>query len=192
MNTYNFLNDIFHNPQEPENEQASSFLDISEFVFTDSYFNIENCSPEHPLFFQTEQPSKPEKVHEEAKRTKTANKCNGKSVHNKNVCYNICQKTIKVIKKNNYEEKLNEICERVGIKIEDFKENIFQTKKNLTGFKALSQYLETKSKESQVYKEFMKWFLSEKYLRHALIEGEMKDVKIYIEYKNEVILPLLS
>ena len=72
----------------------------------------------------------------------------GKSVHNKNVCYNICQKTIKVIKKNNYEEKLKEICDQVGVQIERFKEKIFGVKKNLTGFKALSQYLDTKSKES--------------------------------------------
>ena len=30
-----------------------------------------------------------------------------KSSYNKNVCFNICQKTVKVIKKGLYEEKLN-------------------------------------------------------------------------------------
>ena len=33
-----------------------------------------------------------------------------KSSYNKNVCYNICQKTVKVIKKGLYEEKLEELC----------------------------------------------------------------------------------
>ena len=95
----------------------------------------------------------------------------GKSVHNKNVCFNICQKTVKVIKKNLYEERLKEICARVGLKIDDFKDKILRVKKNLTGFKALSQYLDTKSREVEVFREFMKWFLREKYLRHALNEG---------------------
>jgi hypothetical protein len=37
----------------------------------------------------------------------------------------------------------------------------------------------------------MKWFLSEKYLRMAINEGEMKNLRIYIEFKNLEILPLL-
>jgi hypothetical protein len=56
----------------------------------------------------------------------------------------------------------------------------------------LAQYLDKKTPEAKAFAQYMKWFLAEKYLRHALNEGEMKDVKAYIEYKNEVILPLLE
>lgn len=70
------------------------------------------------------------------------------------------------------------------MEVERFRRNIQKIKKDFTGPKALAQYLQKKEAESCVFKEFMRWFLAEKYLRHALIEGEMKDVKAYIEYKN--------
>ena len=99
---------------------------------------------------------------------------------NKNVCYNICQKTIKVIKKGQYDEKVKEICQEMQIESEEFKNNMNRIKKDFTGPKALAQYLSKKTAESKAFAKFMKWFLSEKYLRHALIEGEMKDIKVYI------------
>ena len=37
-----------------------------------------------------------------------------KSIATKNVCFNICQKTVKVIQKQTYSKKLNEICEFYG------------------------------------------------------------------------------
>jgi hypothetical protein len=42
-----------------------------------------------------------------------------------------------------------------------------------------------------VFRDFMKWFLKEKYLRHCL-EGDMNDKQAYIKYKNEVILAILE
>lgn len=65
----------------------------------------------------------------------------GKSVYNKNVCFNICQKTIKVVKKGRYEDQLIEICEEFGISHHEFTKNINKIKKDFTGPKALAQYL---------------------------------------------------
>lgn len=36
----------------------------------------------------------------------------------------------------------------------------------------------------QVFKIFMRWFLEQKYLRHAINEGTMADLKGYVEFKN--------
>lgn len=41
-------------------------------------------------------------------------------------------------------------------------------------------YLEDSNSETRVFSEFMKWFLTEKYLRLAINEGEMKNLKVYI------------
>lgn len=121
-----------------------------------------------------------------------ARKTTFKSSYNKNVCYNICQKTVKMIKKGLYEEKVQELCSHFEIDVEQFKKEVIGRKNEFTGPKALAAFLDEESQESFVLSAFMKWFLSEKYLRLALTEGEMKDVKAYIEYKNQVILPLLG
>lgn len=92
-------------------------------------------------------------------------------MYNKNVCFNICQKTIKVIKKGHYDNILGEICEDFNLDQEEFRININKIKKDFTGPKALARYMDGKTAESKVFGKFMKWFLSEKYLRHALIEG---------------------
>ena len=92
-------------------------------------------------------------------------------MYNKNVCFNICQKTIKVIKKGFYDSVLNEICEEFNVDQEDFRNNISKIRKDFTGPKALARYMDEKSADSKVFGKFMKWFLAEKYLRHALIEG---------------------
>lgn len=104
----------------------------------------------------------------------------------------MCQKTIKVIKKGLFDEELAEMCDKNNIELTAFKNEIVKKKKNFTGPKALSSYLEEQSEESATFAEFMKWFLSEKYLRMAINEGEMKDLKVYIEFKNQFILPLLN
>jgi hypothetical protein len=52
-------------------------------------------------------------------------------------------------------------------------------------------YVEKNTIESRVFRDFMKWFLKEKYLRHCLT-GDMNDKQAYIKYKNEVILAILE
>ena len=69
--------------------------------------------------------------------------------------------------------------------------HIVKEKKNFTGPKALQMYIEQESPLSAVFREFMKWFLKEKYLRHCLT-GDMDNKEAYIKYKNEVILVILG
>jgi hypothetical protein len=64
-------------------------------------------------------------------------------------------------------------------------------KKNFTGPKALQLYVEEESSFSKVFRDFMRWFLKEKYLRHCLT-GDMENKEAYIRYKNEVILVILG
>jgi len=68
---------------------------------------------------------------------------------------------------------------------------MIKEKKNFTGPKALQMFVDLETPVSQAFREFMKWFLKEKYLRHCLT-GDMKDKEAYIKYKNEVILAILE
>ena len=120
-----------------------------------------------------------------------AKKAQAKSIATKNVCFNICQKTIKVIQKQVYATKLADICEFYGADEEAFIDHIGREKKHFTGPKALLMYVERESVFSKVFREFMRWFLREKYLRHCL-NGDMKNKEAYIKYKNEVILVILE
>jgi hypothetical protein len=52
-----------------------------------------------------------------------------RSSHTKNACYNICQKTIKVIKKGMFDKKLQSICQDIAIDMTKFKESIIKKKK---------------------------------------------------------------
>ncbi len=38
----------------------------------------------------------------------------------------------------------------------------------------------------KIFKTFMKWFLQEKYLRHAINEGTMDDLKGYLQLNNDI------
>jgi hypothetical protein len=60
----------------------------------------------------------------------------------KNVCFNICQKTIKVIQKDVYEQKLLQICSQNCVEKTEFIRHIVKEKKNFTGPKALQMYVE--------------------------------------------------
>ena len=103
------------------------------------------------------------KVHEERKAP---------SIITKNVCFNICQKTVKVIQKDSYGQKLSEFCAKHKVEKEEFVTHIMRQKKNFTGPKALQMYVDEESSFSKVFRDFMRWFLKEKYLRHCLT-GEM-------------------
>jgi hypothetical protein len=70
--------------------------------------------------------------------------------------------------------------------------NMLKIKKDLTGPKALQMYVDTLEPTNQIFKKFMKWFLEEKYIRHAINEGTMDDLKGYLEFKNQVILNILE
>ena len=53
------------------------------------------------------------------------------------------KKTIKVIKKGVFQEKLEDLCDFYSVNVEQFKNQILKKKKDFTGPKALSTYLET-------------------------------------------------
>ena len=69
---------------------------------------------------------------------------------------------------------------------------MLKIKKTLTGPKALQIFINENTPINQVFKHFMKWFLEEKYLRHAISEGTMNDLSTYIQFKNSVIMNILQ
>lgn len=91
-----------------------------------------------------------------------------------------------------YNKKLEEISANFGLNSEKVIHKMLKVKKDLTGPKALQMFVENDDPVSQVFKKFMKWFLKEKYLRHAINEGTMDDLKGYLEFKNSVIMNLLE
>jgi hypothetical protein len=66
-----------------------------------------------------------------------------RSIATKNVCFNICQKTVKVIQKQVYATKLSNICEFYGADEEEFINHISREKKHFTGPKALQMYVDS-------------------------------------------------
>lgn len=62
----------------------------------------------------------------------------------------------------------------------------------LTGPSALRGFLDSRSAIAGPVRSYLLWFLKERYIREALSEGHMKDIKRYIEYKNKVLIPLLQ
>lgn len=84
-----------------------------------------------------------------------------------------------------------QICKKNGVDKSSFIRHLLQEKKNFTGPKALQLYIEQENAFSATFREFMRWFLKEKYLRHCLT-GDMENKEAYIRYKNEVILVILG
>ena len=126
------------------------------------------------------------------KKIKKSEKAPPESSYTKNVCFNICQKTIKVIKNGEYQAELDAICAQFNADPVDFEYEINRKKKDFTGPKALKYFVDSQTPESKVFSKFMKWFLETKYLRHAINSGEMNNLKAYITYKNEVMLNILK
>jgi hypothetical protein len=61
----------------------------------------------------------------------------------------------------------------------------------MTGPQALRKFLEPEDAVSRVFREFLLWFLKERYIREALREGHMENIKQYVEFKNRELLPVL-
>ncbi len=67
-----------------------------------------------------------------------------------------------------YDSKLSEISAEFGLTSDKVIQKVLKIKKDLTGPKALQMFVEADDSVSKVFKKFMKWFLEEKYLRHAI------------------------
>ena len=141
---------------------------------------------------ETKKNTKRRRIRKTKKVKKTGKRKLTKSEITKNACCNIVQKAISLIKKGEYEQKLEELCNSFKVNSEEFKLFILNEKTRFTGTKALELFLAEKNTKRKVFGEFLGWFLREKYIRHAIMSGEMSDLRAYIEFKNEVILPLLS
>lgn len=61
----------------------------------------------------------------------------------------------------------------------------------MTGPQALRKFFEVDDGASRVFGEFLQWFLKERYIREALREGHMENIKQYVEFKNRELLPAL-
>ena len=133
MNEDIFSDQVFFEPSGScYADEEASFLDIQE-MFGESF-------PEHqqiPFFFEESAPafeglfqgahrdetvmsrvSFPDNDNQDEKPKKKAYK----SSCTKNVCFNICQKTIKTIKKGVFDAKLGELCRNFGVELEKFKD----------------------------------------------------------------------
>jgi hypothetical protein len=97
-----------------------------------------------------------------------------------------------MIGKGDYYEKIDSICAEFGYDPTEFESDIIAKKKDFSGPKALQFYIDSGTVESKIFSQFMKWFLQTKYLRLAINNGEMDDLKAYIKYKNEVMLNILK
>ena len=200
MNEDIFFNDIFF---ESDNFQMDSLTEPSHFLdVEDMLFNSPASTKEQKLENMSQQPIEEKNAEEESSqgpfKTKRIKKVDHKekvppeSSYTKNVCFNICQKTIKVIKNGDYQEKVDEICGEFDYDPADFEYEIGKKKKDFTGPKALKNFIDSQTAESKIFSQFMKWFLEAKYLRYAINNGEMNNLKAYISYKNEVMLPILK
>lgn len=67
-----------------------------------------------------------------------------------------------------YDEKLIRISSEFGLSSQRVIQKMLKVKNDLTGPKALKAFVETNEAVNKVFKKFMKWFLEQKYLRHAI------------------------
>lgn len=42
-----------------------------------------------------------------------------------------------------------------------------------------------------IFREYLEWYLKERYIREALRAGHMNNLKVYIEYKNKELIRIL-
>jgi hypothetical protein len=59
------------------------------------------------------------------------------------------------------------------------------------GPSALRGFLDTTEIAVSI-KGYILWFLRERYIREALSEGQMKNIKRYIDYKNKILVYLVE
>ena len=114
-----------------------------------------------------------------------------KKFENKNSARNIVRKTIRCIESGRYEEVLREMCTPYGQDYKEFCNIMSSSFEEMTGPQALRKFLEPEDTVSRVFREFLLWFLKERYIREALREGHMENIKQYVEFKNRELLPLL-
>ena len=74
--------------------------------------------------------------------------------------------------------------------IDLFHSEIMLILETISGPSALKKLL-VRGKVGTVFKGYLRWYLKERYVREAVKTGHMRHLKMYIEYKNNVISKLL-
>lgn len=90
-----------------------------------------------------------------------------------------------------YELEVSLICANSGCSVELFRNELVASMELLIGPSALRGFLDSNLRIAAAVKDYLRWFLRERYIREALSEGQMKDIKRYVEYKNRVLLLLV-
>ena len=82
------------------------------------------------------------------------------------------------------------ICKAKGKKYEDFYCHIMNHLETVSGPSALRILLKNKH-VGEIFREYLEWYLRERYVREAIRAGHMSNLKVYIEYKNRELVRIL-
>lgn len=84
------------------------------------------------------------------------------------------------------------LCADRNCSVDSFRKGLVSSIELLIGPSALRGFFDTVPEIAEAVKAYLRWFLRERYIREALSEGHMKDIKRYVEYKNRVLLYLVE
>lgn len=147
---------------------------------------LNNNYDDEPLVDSEVKPIRPKKL-KKRKRVTLKNR-----YYDKNVCRNILRRAIRCIDSDMYEEEVSLVCAESGCSVELFRRELVASLELLIGPSALRGFLDASPLIAPAIKGYLRWFLRERYIREALSEGHMKDIKRYVEYKNRVLLHLVD
>ena len=106
--------------------------------------------------------------------------------------------TIRAFNHADYEEKVLELAANDDELVDEATYYFHRNMERILGFRTLIQYITPAAEDSELmrrskalFKNFAKWFLRERALRH-IVNGKMKDQKQYIHYKNRVMLKFIE
>jgi hypothetical protein len=116
--------------------------------------------------------------------------------YRKNICGYITKKIIREYLSPTYRTKVEQLCNTHGCDYAASKSYFLSRIERITGpshvpslFVAAEEW-ERPIKEA--FREFFLWFTKERYLRYLILEGKMEQKEAYIEYKNTVLMSLVS
>ena len=115
-----------------------------------------------------------------------------KDFYHKNICRNIIRKAIRSLQSEIYLPHVLPLCSNNLTVYSQLLTTMSFHLEKITGPRALQMYLGSECRIKGVWRGYLKWYLKEMYVRNALLEGEMRDLKKYIRYKNDVLLPMIS
>jgi len=88
-----------------------------------------------------------------------------KTFYEKNICRNIIRKAIRSIESEAYDTELSLKLQEEGLDLEEFRRTMVMKIEALNGPSHLKTFLKTNCKEALVFKNYLLWFLKERYIR---------------------------